>query len=101
MQFINPLYLIGLLAVAIPILVHLFNFRRYKKVYFSNVAMLQQLQSQNKKQSQLKHRLILLCRLFAVVFIVLVFARPVLVDDDKAVNMGGVSYVSVYLDNSF
>ena len=101
MQFINPLYLIGLLAVAIPILVHLFNFRRYKKVYFSNVAMLQQLQSQNKKQSQLKHRLILLCRLLAVVFIVLVFARPVLVDDDKAVNTGGVSYVSVYLDNSF
>ena len=40
MQFLSPLFLIGLAAVAVPIVVHLFNFRRYKKVYFSNVDFL-------------------------------------------------------------
>ena len=45
----HPLFLIGLVAVAIPIAVHLFNFRRYKKVYFSNVEYLEQLQTETGK----------------------------------------------------
>jgi len=38
MEFVNPGFLYGLLAVAVPVIIHLFNFRRFKKVYFTNVA---------------------------------------------------------------
>lgn len=100
MQFVNPLFLIGLVAIALPILVHLFNFRRYKKVYFSNVDLLQQLQSETKKQSQLRQLLVLLARILAIVFLVLAFAQPILPKGDGTVKKG-MEYISVYVDNSY
>ena len=100
MHFVNPLFLIGLVAVAIPILVHLFNFRRYKKVYFSNVEQLQQLQSETKRQSRLRELLILAARILAVVFLVLAFAQPYIPVNKQVIHRGG-SAVSVYIDNSF
>ena len=41
----QPLFMIGLAAIAIPIAIHLLQLRRYRKVYFSNVDMLEELQS--------------------------------------------------------
>ena len=76
MQFVNPLYLIGLLAIAIPIVVHLFNFRRFRRVYFTNVRFLQALRQQTRKQSQLRHLLILLMRILAIAALVFAFAQP-------------------------
>ena len=70
MQFVNPLFLIALSALAIPILIHLFNFRKYKKVYFTNVHFLQEIQQETKKQSQLRQLLILLARLLAIAALV-------------------------------
>lgn len=96
----NPYFLLGLLAVAIPIVVHLFNFRRYKKVYFSNVDYLQQLQSETRKQSRLREYLILACRIAAIIFLVLAFTQPVIPNKDTTLKQGANS-VSVYLDNSF
>ncbi|MBO4740720.1 MAG: BatA domain-containing protein, partial [Bacteroidales bacterium] len=75
MQFLNPLFFIGFLAVAIPIAVHLFNFRRYKKVYFSDISKLEELTGQTKRRSQIKQLLILAARVLAIVFLVLAFAR--------------------------
>lgn len=100
MHFVNPLFLIGLVAIAIPILVHLFNFRRYKKIYFSNVEQLQQLQTETKRQSRLREMLILAARILAVVSLVLAFAQPFIPSSQQAVRKGG-NAVSVYLDNSF
>ena len=101
MQFLSPLFLIGLVAVAIPVVVHLFNFRRYKKVYFSNVELLQQLQTETRKQSRLKQWLVLALRILCIVFIVLAFAQPVIPDGKNKVAATGNKYVSVYIDNSF
>ena len=50
MAFANPLLLFGLAAVLIPIIIHLFNFRRYKTVYFSNVKMLEVIKKKTKEQ---------------------------------------------------
>ncbi len=100
MHFVNPTFFFALLAVAIPIMVHLFNFRRYKKIYFSNVEQLQQLQSETRRQSRLRELLILMCRILAIVFLVLAFAQPFIPrnNDDSIV---GSNAVSVYIDNSF
>lgn len=100
MTFSAPLFLIGLLAVAIPIVVHLFNFRRYKKVYFSNVERLEQLQSETRRQSNLRELLILAARVLAIVFLVLAFARPVLRHDGGPLRTGS-NDVSIFIDNSF
>lgn len=100
MQFLSPLFLIGLAAVAIPVVVHLFNFRRYKKVYFSNVELLQQLQTETRKQSRLKQWLVLALRIGCIIFIVLAFAQPI-IPGHNGISQAGSKYVSVYLDNSF
>ena len=100
MIFASPLFLIGLVAVAIPIVVHLFNFRRYKKVYFSNVEKLEQMQTETRRQSNLRQLLILVTRILAVVFLVLAFAQPYIPSREGVVVTGGTD-VSIFIDNSF
>ncbi|MCQ2275007.1 MAG: BatA and WFA domain-containing protein [Bacteroidales bacterium] len=95
-----PLFLIGLIAVGIPIAIHLLQLRRYRKVYFSNVDMLEELQSENRKQNNLRRRLILAARILAIVFIVLAFCQPVIPNKSADMKAGG-TVVSVYIDNSF
>lgn len=100
MRFVNPLFLIALVGVAIPIIVHLFHFRRYKKVYFSNVALLREMQEETKRQSNLRRLLILAARILAVVFLVLAFAQPY-IPNKLMQKTEQTAYVSVFLDNSF
>lgn len=100
MIFLSPLFLIGLLALLIPIAIHLFNFRRYRVIYFSNVDALQELQQETRKQSRLREILILLARLLAILFLVLAFAQPVIPRAHQQVAQGSTA-VSVYVDNSF
>lgn len=97
----HPLMLIGLIAVAIPIVVHLFNFRRYKKIYFSNVDYLQDLLQETRKQSTLRQLLVLLARILTIVFLVLAFAQPVKPTQKHQQLSSGDKFVSIYLDNSF
>lgn len=101
MQFVNPLYLFGLLAVAIPVLIHLFNFRRFRKVYFTNVRFLQELKQQTQKQSQLRHLLILLMRVLAIAAIVMAFAQPYVPFSGKQTKVSSRNAVSIFIDNSF
>ena len=51
-QFLHPVFLYGLLLLAIPVLLHLFSLKRYKKVYFSNFNFLEALQKQKKNSSR-------------------------------------------------
>jgi len=100
MSFVYPGFLFGLLALSIPVIIHLFQFRRFRKVYFSNVRFLQQLSDESKKQSKLKHLLILLARMLALAALVMAFARPYIpVEDSRIVAEGHA--VGVYIDNSF
>jgi hypothetical protein len=101
MQFVNPFFLIALTALAIPVLIHLFNFRKYKKVYFTNVHFLQEIQQETKKQSQLRQLLILLARMLAVAALVMAFAQPYLPSLKQQKKVTGQRAVSIYLDNSF
>lgn len=101
MQFVNPLYLIGLAAIAIPIIVHLFNFRRFRKVYFTNVKFIEELRQQTQKQSQLRHLLILAMRILAITALVLAFAQPYLPSGNDDTREQAGHLVSIYVDNSY
>ncbi len=100
MQFANPVFLYALSLIAIPIAIHLFGFRRYKKVYFSNVRWLQVLQQENKSTSRLKRILVLISRILAIIALVLAFARPYIPLSDKLPPSSDLM-VSVFVDNSY
>ncbi|WP_199897936.1 BatA domain-containing protein, partial [Flavobacterium sp. B17] len=85
--FLYPAFLFAMLSLAIPVIVHLFNFREYKKVYFSNVQFLKEVQEQQASHRNLKERLILAARLLALAFLVLAFARPYIPGRQK-MNVG-------------
>ncbi|OOQ61572.1 BatA domain-containing protein [Mucilaginibacter pedocola] len=100
MHFLYPAFLFALFTLAIPILVHLFNFRRYKKVYFSNVQFLKEVQEQQASRRNLKERLILTARMLALAFLVFAFARPYIPGKDDA-DAGKQQLVSIFVDNSY
>lgn len=100
MQFVNPSFLYALAVLAIPVIIHLFHFRRYKKVFFPNVKFLEEVEIQSKRQSKLRDLLILIARLLALAALVFAFAQPFIPVDKQSV-VGGEHAVSVYVDNSF
>jgi len=100
MRFLFPEFLFALGLVAVPVIVHLFNFRRFKKVYFSNVALLKKVELQTTGSRQVKRYALLVCRSLAVAFLVLAFARPYIADNENASEINA-EYVSVYIDNSY
>ena len=63
MQFKHPELLYALFFLLIPIIVHLFQFRKFQKEAFTNVSFLKEVTIQTRKSSQLKKRLTLLTRL--------------------------------------
>ena len=99
MQFLFPTFLWGLLALSIPVIIHLFNFRRTKKVLFTNVAFLRAVNTTTSSFRRLKHLLIMATRIAFIAALVLAFAQPFLPSKSgKGVKAGGVA--SVYVDNS-
>ncbi len=100
MQFLFPAFLIALTAIAVPIIIHLFHFRRFKKVYFTNVRFLRTVKEETSTRSRLRNLLVLLMRALALVFLVLGFAQPFIPQEGAAVKKGAKA-VSVYIDNSF
>ncbi|WP_069658602.1 BatA domain-containing protein [Arcticibacter eurypsychrophilus] len=100
MRFLQPEFLFALFMVVIPVIIHLFNFRQYKKVYFSNVALLKRVSQQTTGARQLKRYLLLLCRVLTIVFLVFAFARPYIPSTVEG-QAASQNVVSIYIDNSY
>jgi len=100
MNFVYPQFLFALFAVSIPVIIHLFNFRRFKKVYFSDIRFLKEVKQQTQNRNRIKHLLILIARILAVSFLVFAFAQPFIPTTNKNAT-AGLQAVSVYIDNSF
>ena len=99
MRFLYPNMLWGLFALLIPILIHLFNFRRHKLVYFSNTAVLRSIQQENAKTRKLKYLVTLLLRCLFIAALVLAFAFPYRPEKQLNVNAAD-NLIGVYIDNS-
>lgn len=100
MKFLYPTFLWALFALAIPLIIHFFNFRRYKTVYFSNVGFLKEIKKESKKKSRLKQILLLIARLLTLFFLIFAFAQPYL-PIEKNVRRNPIQQVAIYVDNSF
>ena len=99
MQFTYPAFLFALAALAIPIIIHLFYFRRFKKVYFTNVKYLEEIKEETSSRNKLKNLLILLSRILAICGLVFAFAQPFIPQGDTVKK--GNNAVSIFIDNSF
>ena len=99
MTFLNPALLWGLLALAVPIIVHFFNLQRPREVLFSNVALVKEVQNTVVRRVKFQRWLLLLFRLLAIAAIVLAFANPVIVEPG-AILQGNRS-VAIVIDNSY
>src|SRR5690554_1950258 len=78
MSFLNPLFLLALIAVGLPLLIHLLNLRKPKKIAFSTLSFFQQLTSTTIKRIRIKRYLLLFMRMAAIICLALVLARPFL-----------------------
>ncbi len=99
MQFLYPQFLWALAALAVPIIIHLFYFRKYKKVLFSNVRFLREIKEETSARNKLRNLLILLMRCLALAALVFAFAQPFIPVSDQM--HAGIRHVSLFVDNSF
>ena len=98
MQFKHPEILYFLFLLAIPIIVHLFQLRRFKKEYFTNVKLLRELSIQTRKSSKIKKWLLLATRLALLTAVIVAFAQPFFkAKDSQAIT----NELYIILDNSF
>lgn len=98
MQFKNPEVLWALFLLIIPVIVHLFQLRRFKRVPFTNVKFLKEVVLQTRKSHNLKKWLILATRLLLLTMLVIAFAQPYLANRNILTSN---SEMVIYLDNSF
>ena len=98
MQFKHPELLWALLLLLIPVIVHLFQLRRFEKVSFTNVKYLKFVELQTRKSSQLKKWLTLLTRLLLLACVIIAFAQP-FTSNTEGFNIR--NEIVIYLDNSF
>lgn len=101
MAFLNPLFLLGLLAAGIPLLIHLWSRRQSVTVDFSSLMFLFAAHRQNVRRLQFKQLLLLLLRMAIVALIALAMARPFLSLGLPAAVVRANTDVVIVLDNSY
>jgi hypothetical protein len=99
MQFAHPEMLWGLGLLSVPLAIHLFAFRRFKTVYFSNVAWLREIREEQSSVRNLRKWLLLLLRMLAITALVLAFARPEL-EKASSSAAAGMREMAIVIDNS-
>lgn len=100
MAFAHPEILWGLLGLAIPVAIHFLNFRRFKRVAFSQVAFLEELQKETRARQAIRHWLVLLMRMLAVAALVCAFAQPFVPAEGDERGLNPANLVALYIDNS-
>ena len=99
LAFFNPLFLFGLAAAILPILIHRITQKKIIRRDFSAVRLLLQSQRVKARPQRLKHLLLLALRILAVATLAFMMARPVLVRPDFASLLKNGADVLI-LDNS-
>ena len=98
MKLLYPDFLWALLAVFVPIIIHLFNFKKFKREYFSNINLLKEVKLETQSKSKLKHLLVLFSRIIAISLLVLAFCQPYI--ETSSSKKASDNIVGIYIDNS-
>jgi hypothetical protein len=96
--FLYPLFLIAGLSLAVPLLIHLFNLRRYKTVFFPHTRFLKTIQLRSRRSSEVRYKWLLALRMLILALLVLAFAQPLLNRQQSAVKSNALQVI--YIDNN-
>src|SRR5205085_2664771 len=100
-EFLNPVYLFGLAAAAIPLIIHLSRSRRTKKMRFSTTRFFTDQFLRSYRMSRLKELLLLACRMLLFFLFAFALAQPLLRPKNvRAAGLEGDRTVVLVLDNS-
>lgn len=99
-HFLNPAVLIALSAGFIPLLIHLFNRRKYREVKFSTIHFLKEMVRKEMRRLRLRQILLLIIRTLIILLLVLAFARPTMKSKAGFISGRASSEVVVIIDNS-
>ncbi|MBP5503299.1 MAG: BatA domain-containing protein, partial [Bacteroidales bacterium] len=97
----NPIFLWAGLAVLVPPIIHLFNLRKYKTVYFSDIRFIEDIRQTTRRKSVIKQIILMVLRMLAIAALVLAFAQPVKMTSPVSVNQKQPAPPVIYIDNSF
>jgi hypothetical protein len=100
MQLAYPGFLWGLLAIGIPIAIHLLQLRRPQRVFFTNTGFIREVELTIMRRRQLQELLVLIARVLAVGFLVLLFCQPFFPTNSATHGSEDASDVHVLIDNS-
>jgi hypothetical protein len=101
MSFLTPFFLLGLGAIAVPVLVHLIQRERKRVVEFPSLMFVRRIPYQSVRRRRIRHWALLAMRAAAVALIVAAFARPFLRQSAAAIAAtGGAREVVILLDQS-
>jgi len=99
MTFLYPNFLPALAFVLVPVIIHFFNFRRFKKQEFTQVKFLQQATKVKRRFRQIRDLIIMFLRMLVIACLVLAFAHPIPERTEQLPQKQQL--VSIYIDNSF
>lgn len=99
MHLMFPWFLMGLGAIAIPIVIHLLQLRRPQRLLFTNTAFIREVELVTVRRRNLHHLLVLTARVLGIAALVLVFCQP-FIPAQQAVTASS-NGIDVLIDNSF
>ena len=100
MSFLNPLFLLALVSVGIPLLIYLLNIRKPKRIRFSTLAFFESLKSSSLRKIKLKRWLLLALRVLAIAALAFALAKPFLPSGMGLMADGEPAAVGIIIDNS-
>lgn len=98
MGFLYPAFLIAGITLAVPLLIHLFNLRRYKTVYFPHTRFLRNIQLRSRRSSEVRYKLLLALRMLFLASLVAAFAQPLFQKKNTTTTANRLQVI--YIDNN-
>ncbi|MFA5012856.1 MAG: BatA domain-containing protein [Ignavibacteria bacterium] len=99
-MFLNNIILLSLIAVAVPILLHLLNLQKVQKMEFSTIMFLKEIQKSKFRRLRIKNLFLLLVRIAIIVFLIFSFADPFL-KGYSGKNSDSKKLGIIFIDSSF
>ena len=101
MAFLTPFFLVGLGAIAIPVLIHLIQREKKRVIEFPSLMFVRRIPYQSVRRRRIRHWALLLMRAAAIALIVAAFARPFMHQGTVAAAVGGgAREIVILLDQS-
>jgi hypothetical protein len=101
MAFLNPIFLLGVMAAALPVLVHLVRRTRAERLQFPSLMFLRRIEQKTIRQRRLRNLLLLAMRCMALLLLALAFARPYFSGHNTSASGSGKSASVILLDVSY